>query len=107
MRDPVARRLTLTAATVAGTIAWSAYQGRPLLHALHILQLAQYQTARFLQWSARHRERWTPPDRLAAGLGTVALASVDLLVSGRLTTHPAILAAWGGLGAWLWRTARP
>ena len=83
-----ARRLAATAATLAGTASWSAYQGRLLLRALHMLQLEQYQTARFLAWSARRRDRWAAAPGLAAGIGTVALGGTDLLAGTRLTASP-------------------
>jgi UDP-N-acetylmuramoyl-tripeptide--D-alanyl-D-alanine ligase len=100
-------RLTVAVVATAGATAWTALLVRLQLRGLHILQLEGYQTGRYLGWSVRRRERWARRAELVAGLGTVGLAGLDLAVGTRLTSSRPTLAAWAGLGAALWWTARP
>lgn len=72
-----------------------------------MLQLEQYQTARYLAWSAQRRERWTSTNGLTSGLGTIVTGSIDLLAGTHLTTGPLAFAAQAVTNAWLWRAARP
>ena len=96
------------AVVLAGAAAWSAYNGRLLLRALHTLQLEGYQTARFLSWSTHRLDRWAPMTRLLAGLAAMTMGAAGLTGTGRAAaTSPPALAAWTGLGAWLWLGAKP
>lgn len=72
-----------------------------------MLQLEQYQTARYLAWAARRPDRWASPAGFGAGAVTTVLGAADLLTGRHLTTSVASLLAWKGLGGWLWREARP
>src|SRR5215208_2163161 len=55
-------------------LAWGGYILRLLLRSLHMLQLENYQTLRFLRWSLAKPERWVRFDRalLAAAAAVVA-----------------------------------
>ncbi|MBA2451044.1 MAG: UDP-N-acetylmuramoyl-tripeptide--D-alanyl-D-alanine ligase, partial [Chloroflexi bacterium] len=92
-------------------LAWGGYIVRLLLRSLHMLQLEDYQTLRFLRWSLAKPERWARLDR--------ALLAVAALVAAATTTPPQplpgaergwggvpLLATWAALGVWLGRGAR-
>ena len=130
------RRAVTWSIIAAGSLAWSAYVGRLLVRALHMLQLEGYETARFLRWSIAKRERWARTDHVLSALAGAAIGGMlarpshrearlfsgPLCLKGNpLTPGPSpsrgegwgltgrrvgAILAWAGLGAWLWRGAR-
>src|SRR5689334_9946883 len=95
------------AAATAGSVAWAALLARLQLRALHMLQLEGYQSGRYLGWATQQRGRWVSDAGLATGLGSVGVASLNLVAGTGLPYRTLSLAVWGAFGAGLWRAARP